>query len=374
MASKFSVINKHLKSISGNTQGLALKRIDQLTAFICGMINTGRSSLQAVGSGMQQDTDSHSKTTAIKRFLSNKKVCYRVHFLPFLMNFLKGFLSKESVKESGVTLVIDGSQIGKDHGALMISLFWKNRGIPIFWLTKKGGKGHFKTQDHQDLVKEAIEIIGEIFPDSKPITILGDGEFDSIDLQKLCLKAGWNYVFRTAVNTSLYEENEKFKAKYLSVGSGQDFIFIPNVDFTEKRFKSVNFVYWHEIKKYKEAIPLISNMQCPFQIIDAYKLRYSIECLFKDLKSNMFNLHKTRLKKPKEISNLILIAALAFILLMMLSIHCDTPKYRKKVQRVRKDQKVLSFAAFAMRLIEYFRNIELGLPLGFDFLKGFSAA
>jgi len=49
------------------------------------------------------------------------------------------------------------------------------------------------------------------------------------------------------------------------------------------------------------------------------------------------------LKQACEVSNLIIIAALAFILLTVLAIQYDKPKWRKKVQRVRKDRKVLSF-------------------------------
>lgn len=98
-------------------------------------------------------------------------------------------------------------------------------------------------------------------------------------------------------------------------------------------------------------------------------LRYSIECLFKDLKSTSFNIHKTRLKKPEEVKNLIIIAALAFLLLTILAIQYDKPVYRKKVQRIRKDQKVLSFFSFAFRLIDYFIEYQRDFQFSFQFSK-----
>ena len=73
----------------------------------------------------------------------------------------------------------------------------------------------------------------------------------------------------------------------------------------------------------EKPILLVSNLLCSYDIISDYSLRYSIECLFKDLKSTSFNIHKTRLKKPEEVKNLIIIAALAFLLLTILAIQYD---------------------------------------------------
>ena len=135
------------------------------------------------------------------------------------------------------------------------------------------------------------------------------------------------------------------------------------------RFKYVNFVCWHDVKRHDDPIFLVSNFQHPGDIIDFYDQRYSIECLFKDLKSTSFYLDKTRLKKAVEVSNLIMIAALAFIFLTVLAIQYDQPVWRKKVQRVRKDRKVLSFFTFAYRLIDYFLDYEISFNFSFQFSK-----
>jgi len=102
-----------------------------------------------------------------------------------------------------------------------------------------------------------------------------------------------------------------------------------------------------------------------------YNFRYSIECLFKDVKSTSFNLHKTRLKEPYDVSNLILIAALAFILVLALGIQFNQIEWRKKVQRVRKGQKVLSIYAFAYQLILYLLDNDIGFNFSFQFSKNY---
>ena len=285
--------------------------------------------------------------------------------MPYLFFFLQGILAFPAFT-NGIVLVIDGSQMGKDNAALMISLVWRKRGIPICWYVKKGGKGHFKAIDHEKVLNDAIGILKTMLPDNICVTVLGDGEFDGIGLQKLCKSVGWNYVLRTACDTVLYENGERFQAKEISPDGSHDCVFISTVEFTEERFKYVSVVCWHNKKRHEDPIFLISNLLCVGEIIELYDQRYSIECLFKDLKSTSFNLHKTRLKKPEQVSNLMIIAALAFILLTIIAIQYDIPKWRKKVQRIRKDQKVLSFFTFAYRLIDYFIEYDIGFNFQFS--------
>jgi hypothetical protein len=69
------------------------------------------------------------------------------------------------------------------------------------------------------------------------------------------------------------------------------------------------------------------------------------------------------------VANLVMIAALAFILLTILVIQYDTIQWRKKVQRYRKDRKALSFFTFAIRLFEYFIDYEIPFDFSFQFSK-----
>ena len=227
----------------------------------------------------------------------------------------------------------------------MVSLVFGKRGIPIGWLVKKGAKGHFSKANHVELVERVQRDIAEILPTNRTIILLGDGEFGSVDLQQCCLSANWSYVFRIASNTRLYKEEELFQPKQIGVCqledygliasdieapleevfpqtaewqvppdlqlvSNQDHIFVGQVDFSKQRFGQVQFVLWHDPKQQK-AIPLVSNLVDARLIIQAYDKRWSVECLFKDLKSSSFKLDKTRLADAAAISNLVMIAAWA---------------------------------------------------------------
>jgi len=350
-------------------EGNALKRLNNLSGLITGMIRKGSSHLPAIGSGLQKDIDANSKTVAATRFVESEWTDYETHFLPYLQAFLKGMILTCLAALGKIILVIDGSQVGKDNAVLMVSLVWRKRGIPLCWFVKAGSKGHFTVDNHVKVLSQALEILLPLVPKGVPVTVLGDGEFDSIELQELCLSNDCNYALRTACNTVLYKNQERFQSKSISPSDDHNCVFIEGVEFTEERFKYVNFLCWHDLKRHQDPIFLISNLSQPGDIIEYYDQRYSIECLFKDIKSSSFNIHKTRIKDPNKVANLLIIAALAFLLLTAFAYRYDQNKYRKKVHRVRKDQKVCSFFSFAYLLLDHFVDNLIPFKFSFQFSK-----
>ena len=349
-------------------QGNDLKRVNNLCGMIAGMVRKGSCHMADIGSGLPQNIDANSREVAAKRFVDNKWVDCETYFLPFVARFLRALFCLLPCR-SDLLLVIDGSQMGKGHAALMICLVWRKRGIPLCWFVKKGSKGHFTEADHVGLVRQAQRLLQPLVPEGMTVTLLGDGEFDGVGLQECCLAKGWDYVLRTACDTILHECGERFRPKAVAPAPGERCLFIPGVEFTAARFRYVNFVCWHDRKKHKDPIYLVSNLGEAWDIIERYDERFSIECLFKDLKSTSFNLHETRLRSVHAVSNLILIAALAFLLLLCLGMEFEDSPVRKKVQRLRKDRKVLSIFAFAFRLVAYLLDQDIGFSFSFHFSK-----
>lgn len=360
------VLKKLLTLHPKGLKGHPLKRVKKLAGLICGMLLRKESTMSAVGSGIPQHITAHSKEKACKLFLDNAWNDYETHYLPYMETFLPEFLGGHAMQDSKVYMAIDGSQMGNQHVALMLSLVYKNRSIPLCWVVKKGGKGHFTNEMHLALVQQFYDLLAHLLPSEAQVILLGDGEFDSIELQNFCRTTGWDYVFRTACNTMMYEENDRFKPKDLALSQGADHLFIPNVDFTHKRLAHVHFLLWHA-PEYDDPIPLISSLMCVEAIMKAYKKRFAIECLFKDLKSNSFKLHKTRLKEALAISNLIMVAAFALTLLIKLATQYDQKEIRKYLHRIRRDRAVCSIFWFGLQLLAHF--LENDLEFDFQFSK-----
>jgi len=61
----------------------------------------------------------------------------------------------------------------------MVSVIYQKRAIPLVWVVVQGRKGHFPAQAHVDLLTQ----LQDLLPSDTSVVLLGDGEFDSVDLQ-----------------------------------------------------------------------------------------------------------------------------------------------------------------------------------------------
>jgi hypothetical protein len=113
MKNSFRRIETQRSSLSGNPKGHAASRIKRLRGLVNGIIRKGSSHLSDIGSGIPEDIDANSKTTAAKCFISNKWTDIETHFLPFIEAFLRGGILILTRLNQGIVLVIDGSQMDK---------------------------------------------------------------------------------------------------------------------------------------------------------------------------------------------------------------------------------------------------------------------
>lgn len=356
------------------------------------MIRNKSSHLSSLGKGLLQLIKGHSRMKAAKKFLYNKAIDYQRYYLPYMKELVKLLIPFLPSKHT-IELAIDGSQIGKHHAILMVSLVYGKRSIPIGWLVKKGAKGHFSKANHVELVEQVQKDLADVLPSERTIILLGDGEFGSVALQECCRLENWSYVFRIACNTLLYKDEEVFRAKDLTVGKAKDYLilreleplptdtlfnsigrwslpqelekipnqnhlFIEEVAFTKEQFTGVHFVLWHD-PKHDKPVPLISNLDNDALIIEAYDKRWAVECLFKDLKSTSFKLDKTRLKEAKAIDNLVMIAAFAFILVINIGRLYNKHAIREYVHQVRPDQVVCSIFSLGLALVILFLDYDI---------------
>ncbi|MFT6320969.1 MAG: hypothetical protein ACJAT4_001898 [Granulosicoccus sp.] len=167
-----------MTSAYGNPHGNSLRRINTLTAIICGAIKTSKSYLDCLGSELPQDIDSESRVKNVKRWLTSKYTDYEVSLLPFIEPILESYISHN--KE--MVFAIDVSEAGQGHTVLMISLIIGSRAIPICWLVKKCKKGHLPAK----MYLEVFTIISKLLKGYQNGVVLGDGEFDNGDVIPAC--------------------------------------------------------------------------------------------------------------------------------------------------------------------------------------------
>lgn len=199
-------------------QGNDLRRLNSESMLLAALIRGGRASFESMGRELPTGADLESRIKFVKRWVCNKWTDYRVHFLPAV-----SWLLLRLSRTGELVLAIDGSEVGSGCTALMLSVVWKSRAIPICWVVRKGSKGHFPEEMHLDLLRMASEIL----PGGCRKVLLGDGEFDGCGLQALCSGHGWEYVLRTSKDALLCEDGEAFAFGRLSPAKGERHFFCP---------------------------------------------------------------------------------------------------------------------------------------------------
>src|ERR687887_481331 len=130
--------------------------------------------------------DTYRRSAAIKRSL--------MQFFPPLTGHRERHFT--TLAQQPLTLVLDGSVVGRGCVALMLSVVYHGRALPLAWVVIKGKKGHFSQEIHCALLAQ----VHSLLPPNATVIFLGDGEFDGIELQGAIRAYGWHYVCRTASN------------------------------------------------------------------------------------------------------------------------------------------------------------------------------
>jgi hypothetical protein len=175
--------------------------LNSLAGLICGIIRSKSVQLPQPAGKLPAGAGGYSNCfskpeSRVKRFyrwLKNEEVRHEIYFLPFVQQVLSALAGGTMV------LLIDGTVVGRRRMALILAVVYKQRALPIAWLVEKKKKGHFSEQQHIKLIQSVREMI----PEGSQVVLLGDGEFDGVDLQSIVGHWHWNYVFRTSETTTL---------------------------------------------------------------------------------------------------------------------------------------------------------------------------
>lgn len=303
---RYFAIKNALLRLCPNAKGHQARHLLTLSALICGIIGSRKVQLPAIATAAPGTAKRQSRITCFERWLKNKKITVEQYYLPFVCALLA------SLPEGPLLLVIDASQVGRKSMALVISVLYQKRALPLCWLTVNAKKGHLGEDLHCELLQKAQAILGT----SRQVILLGDGEFDGIALLETVRRGAWEYVCRTAKNVCLFETGEAFAFSDLYLQPGEYFE-IAQVAFTLARYGPVTVVGVWETG-YAEPLYLVTNLELGQEALACYRRRYGIETFFSDQKSRGFDLAHSHLSDPLRLSRLLIASCLAYIWMVCL--------------------------------------------------------
>lgn len=340
----------------GASSGQLYRRVCLMASLIQACIHNGHCRLESLSESTEayRARKKSSLLQQAKRWLNNKWTDWQTFYLPFVRHFLQGLATKGEI-----VFVIDGSQTGSANTTLMLSVLCRGFAIPVAWVVKKGEKGHFPEEMHTDLLK----MVAQICPTGCRIVLLGDGEFDGQGLQQWCVDNHWSFVVRTSSDRLIDFDGEV--ARFDSIQTTNSICFIPGA------LLLANAVYWRG-KGQSKPLFLLTNLELAYEACHYYKRRFKIETLFKHLKSAGFYIHKTRLKCPVKLANLIIVVAFSFVICFCMGLFIKEKEPLHRVELIVRKDRLRKIDPIAIAQLAIRRNCACVLVFFSDISKNFN--
>jgi hypothetical protein len=331
--------------------GRQMQSLTVLALMISGIVGSKSTQTRQVAkqAGVGGKVDSRSKR--IERWYRHDGHTYEVQYLPYVKQLLA------HLAVGTVVVAMDGSEVGRGCMVMMINLIYQKRAIPLIWTVIDRPKGHLSAEAHIEL----LERLRSILPEDVSVVFLGDGEYDSVELQSYLAGLPWDYVCRTAKSTLLSVEGEEFRLHEVDICPGLRLSF-PEASFTQQGYGPVHVIAWWD-RQYKEPIFLVTNLELVDEACFLYQRRMRIETFFSDQKSRGFRLNKSHISDPLRLATVLIAACLAYIWIIYLGVQAHVEGWRTIIHRA--DRCDLSLFQLGLDLLDHFLNEGLSIAVDF---------
>lgn len=335
-------------------QGNVARHLNTLAGMVTGIVLSKSCQLPKLASKLPGSVHPDSRVKQMSRWVQNEHITLGLYFLPFVRPLLVNLAAARPL-----VLIMDGSVVARGCVTLMVSVLYAQRALPLAWLVIEGVKGHFPAETHVALLREVQALV----PETATVIFLGDGEFDSPELQAAAQGYGWAYVCRTAKNIQICVAGEWCSLTDLNVTRGQR-VFRKHVGFTLAAYGPVTVIAWWDAR-YPDPIYLVSNLTSVQAACDWYRKRMRIETFFSDQKSRGFQLDRSHLSDPARVMRLMLAACFAYLWVVYLGTVAHHDQWTPLIHRRHRCD--LSLFQLGLRLLDHLLNHDLSLPRAFNF-------
>jgi hypothetical protein len=269
------------KLLSEIFQWLSRYRITQLRVlalWMYGLFQAKHCSLHKVADYLPLEANKASKIRRLKRFLKNPSIVVKAIYTEIVKVMLEKWNSRS------LDIAIDRTD-WKIFNLLLCGIAYNNRVLPLGWrLLNHAGNSDFDEQ------KELLDSIRPILPEKCQISLLGDGEFKSVELMRYTLTYNWNFNLGQSESTWMkYPSGRWEQLKALKVSEGSPCYYQGVFLTKEHEFGPVNVIaYWDREKK--EVRYTSTNLLACKSTLNWGKRRSWIDATFKDLGSRGYPL------------------------------------------------------------------------------------
>jgi len=249
--------------------------------------------LDRLGLNLPREAKPESVGQQFRRWLENKAIDPRLIYDPVARRIANNMGCRR------LRIQIDRVQIKRRQNALMMSVHYRKRAIPLAWICLPYGNGH----SHLDHWQELLDYLETLLDDDQMVVMLADREFGSMDRLRYVDKKGWQYAIRVKDSTYFYDPTWKqpfdwLKLYVIAPRTGNRYA-IPNLRLTQTDLHLTHIACAWAVGS-DEPRFIATNLPQPIQALKEYGRRFGCEELFSDLKKRGFNWETVRSATPTD--------------------------------------------------------------------------
>ena len=312
-------------------------------------------------------TDSVDKR--VRRFFNNSNYNPYPIYEAIIKHTIDNYTCKH--KDDRIHIAFDHMFKKEDFVVFMISLRLGKKSVPLWFRCFEGG--HSSTEAFQeDMIKEGLRYVFDLFESrGYKVICLADRWFGSTSLLDFINEAGHTYVIRVRNNHKVLYYNKK-EEHNIWANAGDLFhythkpTYYENIAFTRKQYKTnivISATKSVSISKktvcgYVEPWILVTNGG-PRRAVKDYGYRFgAIEFLFKDQKSNGFNLEKSNVKNLQAFTMMYTCMCICILFLT-----CYGTYYTRHKNKLFKDVKIRYYSLVNGKRKRKMSIFQVGLTL-----------
>jgi hypothetical protein len=285
-----------------NLSNLTKPRIDLIALFILAIVKVTSVNLVKIALAKDTKCKTGSNYRRLQRFIAEVNWASTT-LIPLILKWLR-------MGNGPYTLLIDRTnwEFGKKKiNILMISVLYEGYSVPLGWslLNKKGNSNQ---EDRWDLLNKIIDQVGV----GKIKYIIGDREFGGVYWYNYLNDKGITFVIRIKENQKVYHEGQKISVKSIIKSNSRNGRQSNNKKYTYGNLEDfVSGFRFRNDKNKLEYLIILSQEQIT-NVTAVYDQRWQIESMFKNMKSNGFNIEDSHLQKDSRIETLIGLIAVSY--------------------------------------------------------------
>jgi len=327
------------------------KLLKNLINIVIGMIVSMSSIPSDIAPELKTSYSSGLLPSVVKRI---QRFFYSTLNVPLIYYyFIEYILEKYKPCNNRITLIFDHTTCDDRFVVLKFAMKINKRAIPLWFKICKYSDDDAYSREY---VKDGVQAMQELFaPYDYRVKILADRGFRDMDLFGYIRACGFNFAIRVAGDTNVKIKNRKNikKLRDIRILLGQKKLY-KNVKLFEDEFLCNIAVAVNE--EDGDVWYIVTDMS-PITGLREYCKRFQIEEMFKDFKSNGFNLEATRTNNLTYFTSLYMCICIGYVWIITLGASCSKDKKNKEIGAIKttNDNKVIRIYSLFKTGLKWFK-------------------